>query len=44
MDLKVKNKKYHYLNSSKLPKSLLEKVYKFFQQPGGKRAKTIELV
>jgi hypothetical protein len=44
MDLKVKNKKYHYLNSSKLPKSLLENVYKFFQQLGGKRAKTAELV
>jgi thiol:disulfide interchange protein len=29
-DLKVKNKKYHYLNSSKLSKSLLEKLYTFF--------------
>jgi len=43
-DLKVKNKKYYFLNYSKVPKSFIEKLYKFFQLPGGKRAKTAELI
>jgi hypothetical protein len=42
-DFKLKNKKYHSLNSNKLSKSLFEKLYKFFQHPSGKRAKTAEL-